>query len=76
MINERLRSKRQIGVTKEQSGLWEILYAQRISKRKDGSSPFEKQWGREPNTVKSNLVSKLLDNSEQGPDLQFDDSDF
>ena len=32
--------------------------------------------GRKPNTVKSNLVSKLLDISEQDPDLQFDNSDF
>ena len=52
------------------------MYALRISKKKDGSSPFEKQWGREPNTVKSNLVSKLLDLSEQDPDLPFDNSDF
>ena len=50
--------------------------ALRISKNKDGSSPFEKQWGREANTVKSNSVSKLLDISEQDPDLQFDKSDF
>ena len=68
--------RKQIIVTKDQSGLSEILYALRISKKKDGSTPFEKQWGREPNTVKSNLVSKLLDVSEQDPDLQFDNSDF
>ena len=48
----------------------------RLSKKKDGSWPFEKQWGREPNTVKSNLVLKLLDISEQYTDLQFDNSDF
>ena len=75
-INERLRMNKEIIVTKDQSGLSEIMYALRISKKKDGSSPFEKQWGREPNTVKSNLVSKLLDISEQDPDLQFDNSDF
>ena len=70
-INVRLRTNKQIIVTKDQSGLLEFLYALRIGKKKDGSSPFEKQWGREPNTVKSNLVSKLL-----YPDLQFDNSDF
>ena len=75
-INERLRTKKQIIVTKDQSGLSEILYALRIGKKKDCSSPFEKQWGREPNTVKSNLVSKRLDISEQDLDLQFDNSDF
>ena len=60
-IIERLRTNKQIKVTKDQSGLSEILYALRISKKKDGGWPFEKQWGREPNTVKFNLVSKLLD---------------
>ena len=75
-INERVRTNKQTLVPKGQSGLSEVLYALQISKKKDGSSPFEKQWGREPNTVKSNLVSKLLDISEQYPDLQFDNSDF
>ena len=41
-INERLRTNKQIIVTKDQSGLSEILYALRIGKKKDGSSPFEK----------------------------------
>ena len=76
MINERLRTNKQIIVTKDQSGLSEILYALRVNKKKDGTSPFEKQMGRQPNTVKSNLVSKLLAISEQDPNLEFEQSDF
>ena len=75
-INERLRAKKQIKLTKDQSGLSEILYALRISKRKDGKSPFEKQLGRESNTVKSNAVSKILDISEQDNSLEFSPTDF
>ena len=75
-INERLRTNKQIIVTKDQSGLSEILYALRVNKKKDGTSPFEKQMGRQPNTVKSNLVSKLLAISEQDPNLEFEQSDF
>ena len=75
-INERLRANKRIILTKDQSGLSEILYALRISKRKDGKSPFEKQLGREPNTVKSNAVSKFLDISEQDNSLEFSPTDF
>ena len=53
-----------------------ILYALRISKQKDGKPPLEKQIGREPNTVKSNAVSKVLDISEQDNSLEFSPTDF
>ena len=75
-INERLRTNKQIIVTKDQSGLSEIFYALRVKKKKDGTSTFERQMGRQPNTVKSNLVSKLLVISEQDPNLEFEQSDF
>ena len=75
-INERLRANKQIILTKDQSGLSEILYALRISKRKDGKSPFEKQLGREANTVKSNAVSKFLDILEQNNSLEFSPTDI
>ena len=75
-INERLRTNRQIKITKDQTGLSEILYALRVNKKKDGSSPLEIQLGRQPNTVKSNLVTKLLAISEQDPNLEFEQSDF
>ena len=75
-INERLRTNNQIVVTKDKSGSAEILYALRISKEKDGKSPFEKQLGREPNTVKSNVIGKFKDVSERDPNLEFEPSDF
>ena len=75
-INERLRTNKQIIVTKDQSGLSESLYALRVNKKKDCTSPFEKQMGRQPNTLKLNLVSKLLAFSEQDPNLEFEQSDF
>ena len=78
-INERLRTIKQIIVTKDQSGLSDILFALRINKTKDGSSPFapfEKKMGKEPNTVESNLVSKWVDISQQDPDLQINQSHF
>ena len=39
-INDRLRTNRQIILGKDKSGLSEILYFLRISKKKDGKSPF------------------------------------
>ena len=71
-INERLRANKQIVVTKDQSGLSKLLYALRTSEKKDGSSSFEKQMGKEPNFVKSCLISKLLDISEQDPNVEFE----
>ena len=44
-INERLRTNKQIILTKDKSGLSEILYSLRVNKKKDGSSPFEKHMG-------------------------------
>ena len=75
-IKERLRTNKQIILTKDKSGLSEILYSLRVNKKKDGSSPFEKHMGRKPNTVKSNLVRGLLVISEQDPNLDFSPSDF
>ena len=75
-INERLRTIKQIILTKDKSGLSEILYSLRVNKKKDSSSPFEKHMGRKPNTVKSNLVRGLLYISEQDPNLDFSPSDF
>ena len=75
-INERLRANKQIKLTKDKSGLSEILYALRVSKKKDGRSPIEKHMGKEPNTVKSNLVGKFMDTSERDPKLDFQPSDF
>ena len=75
-INERLRANKQIVITKDSSGLSEILYALRISKKKDGKSPFEKPLGRKPNTVKSSVIVKFMGVSERDPNLEFEQSDF
>ena len=75
-INERLRANKQIILTKDKSGRSEIKYALRISKKKDGMSPFENYMGKEPNTVKYKLVGKIMDLSEQESNLKFQLSDF
>ena len=64
-LNERLRTNKSIILTKDNSGLSEILYALRSGKKIDGKSPFKRQYGQEPNTVKSNMVSELV-NREKG----------
>ena len=79
-LNERLRTNKGIILKKDNSGLSEILYALRTGKKIDGKSPFEKQFGREPNTVKGNIVTELVnkgkDVSEQEPGFNFEKSDF
>ena len=69
--NERLRANKQTILSKDKTGLSELLYSLRISQKKNGKSPFEKQMGKEPNTVKSNLVGKYLDVSAQDNSVQF-----
>ena len=75
-INEGLRANKHIILTKDKSGLSQILYALGVSKKKDRWSPFEKHMGKEPNTVKSNLVEKFMDTSEQESNLEFQPSNF
>ena len=75
-INERLRANKQIVLSKDKSRLSEILYSLRVSKKKEGKSPFEKHMGKEPNTVKSIVVKSLMDISEQDPQLELNASDF
>ena len=54
-INERLRANKQIISSKDITGLSELLYSLRVSKKKEGTFPFEKHMGKEPDTVKSNV---------------------
>ena len=58
-INERLRANKEILLKRDKSGLSEKLYALRTSKKADGKSPFERHQGREPNTIRRNIVQKL-----------------
>ena len=70
-INERLRTGQNIVLKKDKSGLSEILYELRMGEKADGTSPFEKLYGRKPNTVKSNMVDKIKGVSEVDPGLSF-----
>ena len=75
-LNERLRTKRNIILKKDKSGLSEILYALGMGKKADGKSAFEKLYGREPNTVKSNRINKIKNVSENDPKDEFTQTDF
>ena len=75
-INERLRTNKEILLKREKSGLSEILYALRTSKKAYGKSRFEKHQGREPNTIKRNMVQKLKNVLAEDPQLKFDKADF
>ena len=48
----------------DSSGLFDFLSTFRTGRKADGKSPIEKQYGREPKTIKSNLVNELLGTSE------------
>ena len=54
----------------------EILYSLRISKKKNGKLPFEKHMGKEPNTVKANLVGNVRNILAQDLQVEFQPSDF
>ena len=62
-INERIRAEPQIVKNeKEQKLFSELISALRTNKNSKGKSPFEKHWGRKPNTTNSVLV-KLMKQS-------------
>ena len=75
-INERLKTNKNIVLKREKSGLSEILYALRTGQKADGKSPFEKLYGRQSNTVKSNVVERIKNVSETEPKVTFNPSDF
>ena len=75
-INERLRTNKSIVLKREKSGLSEILYALRTGQKADGKSPFEKLYGRQPNTVKSNVIERIKNVSETESKVTFSPSDF
>ena len=78
-LNERLHTNKTQMMNKDNSGWAEILCALKTGKKMDGISPFERQYSREPNTVKSNIVSELGNKekgvSEQDPKFSFVESD-
>ena len=70
-LNERLRTNKEVFLTKDHSGLSEILFALRIAKKADKTSPFEKQIGIKPNTFKSIITDKST-RLDVDPDLAVD----
>ena len=73
-INERLRTKKNILVSKEKSGISNILFALRSEKGNDGKSAFEKQNGRNLNTLKSRMFEKCI--LGQDPKIEIEPEDF
>ena len=61
-------------------GCQKFSYALGTDKKSDGKSPFEKHYGRELNTVQTNIVSELVNNEkgvlEQDPKVSFEKFDF
>ena len=56
------------------SGISKILFALRSEKGNDGKSAFEKQNGRNPNTLKSRMIEKCI--LEQDPKIVIEPEDF
>ena len=73
-INERLRTNKNILVSKDKSGISNILFALRSEKGYDGKSAFEKQNGRKPNTLKSRMIEKCI--LEKDPKINQEPEDF
>ena len=74
-INERLRTNKQILVTKDNAGLSEILFALRMYPTKNGKSPYEKSTGRETNTIKRLVINRDQFISEP-TDFKLTETDF
>ena len=73
-INERLRTNKNILVSKDKSRISNILFALRSEKENDGKMAFEKQNGRNPNTLKSRMIEKCI--LEQDPKIVIEPEDF
>ena len=74
-INERLRKNKQIMVTKDKSGLSEILFALRMYPTKNGKSPYEKSTRKKPNTIKRLVINRDQFISEP-TDFKLTETDF
>ena len=73
-INERLRTNKEIIISKEKEGLSKILFALRSEIGSDGKSALEKYLGRKPNTPKSRLIEKCI--LEKHPAIEIEPDDF
>ena len=73
-INERLRTNTKILISKDKSGISNILFALRSEKGPDKKSAFERQNGRKPNTEKSRMIEKCI--LDQDPQIEIEPEDF
>ena len=73
MINEKLRTNTNFLISKEKSGISNILFALRSEKGPDRKSAFERQNGRKPNTVKLRMIEKCI--SDQDPRIEIEPED-
>ena len=75
IINERLRTNKQIILERDHSGLSEILFALRMYPTRNGKSPYKKYVGIDPNTVKKLETSRESPISESS-EVKLSPSDF
>ena len=74
-MNERLGTKKKIKVTKDKTGLSEILFALRMYPSATKKSLFEQHTGQQPNTIKriiTNHKQILSDNQEVNNNNDFE----
>ena len=74
-INERLIANKNRVVSKDKSGLAEILFALRMYPSAKGKSAYEKYTRGEPNTIKK-LVVNLFKSISDHPTVDLKDTDF
>ena len=61
-------------MSKDKSGISNILFARRSENGNDGKSAFEKQNGRNPITLKPSMIEKCI--FEQDPKIEVEPEDF
>ena len=72
--NESLRTNTKILISKEKSGISNILFALKSGKVPDGKSAFEKPNGRKLNTQKSRMIENCI--LDQDPRIEIKPEDF
>ena len=72
--NERLRTNKNILMSKDKSGISNVLIALRSEKGNDGKSAFVRQNGRNPKTLKSRMIEKCI--LEGDPKIEIEPEDF
>ena len=75
-LNERLRADKTIILNKGTTGLSRLLFALRTAATANGNSPFERVFGRKPNTAKRILTEKPNKSLENDKQLQLSPEEF